>query len=100
MVSAPRMRRSWAWCIEEIIDPAHMNSNALNRAWVERWNRARDGRARPRLAIITPSWLRVDRAIIFFMSDSNIADSPAINIVRDAVRSKRVWKFFVIESAG
>jgi hypothetical protein len=47
-----------------------------------------------------PSWLRVDRAMIFFISDSNMADRPAINIVNDAVSRRRVWKFCVVESAG
>jgi hypothetical protein len=42
-----------------------------------------------REAIMTPSCLRVDRAIIFFMSHSEVALTPAINIVDTAtVRSK------------
>lgn len=80
--------------------PAHINNSALNSAWVDRWKRAREGRARPRLAIITPSCLSVDKAIIFFMSDSNIADRPAIDMVRDAVRRRSVWKFFVRDREG
>lgn len=43
-----------------------MNRRALNSAWVRRWNKVKRGRSRPRLAIITPNCLRVDRAIIFF----------------------------------
>lgn len=38
--------------------------------------------------------------MIFFMSDSNMADRPAINIVNEAVRSSNVWKFGNMESAG
>lgn len=35
----------------------------------------------PREKNITPSWLKVDKAIIFFISNSNIAAAPAINMV-------------------
>ena len=37
------------------------------------------------LDIITPSWLKVDNAIIFFISVSEIAAIPAINIVDIAI---------------
>lgn len=37
------------------------------------------------LAIITPNWLKVDRAIIFFMSHSDVALMPAMSIVKEAV---------------
>lgn len=37
---------------------------------------------------MTPNCLRVDKAIIFFISISDIAINPAINIVTVAVRSK------------
>ena len=35
----------------------------------------------PKIIIMIPNWLRVDRAMIFFMSISNIAVIPAIIIV-------------------
>ncbi len=38
--------------------------------------------------------------MIFFMSDSNMADSPAINMVRDAERRSNVWKCCVWERDG
>ena len=38
--------------------------------------------------IITPNWLRVDKAITFFMSNSRIAPSPAINIVKTPTNIK------------
>ena len=63
-----------------------MKRRALNIAWVRRWKRARLGRANPRLAIIIPNCLKVDSAMIFFMSFSAMADRPAINIVVDATR--------------
>jgi len=68
--------------------PAEMNSRALNRAWVNRWNVASVGILRAMVAIIKPSCLSVERAIIFFKSFSAIADVPAINMVVVAVRSK------------
>lgn len=36
---------------------------------------------------MTPSCLRVDKAIIFFISHSPIALYPAINMVMDAIKS-------------
>lgn len=81
-------RRSWLWVGDSVIRaPAQMNRSALNNAWVIRWNRASLGICMPSLAIITPSWLRVDRAMIFFISDSVMADNPAINMVREAINS-------------
>lgn len=38
--------------------------------------------------IITPSCLRVDRAMIFFRSHSTMAAIPAISIVREAIRRR------------
>ena len=53
-----------------------------------RWTNARSDRLRAKLNIITPNCLKVDRAIIFFISISVIAIMPAISIVVVAV-SKR-----------
>lgn len=41
---------------------------------------------------MTPNCLRVDRAMIFFISISDIAINPAINIVTVAVRSSNLLK--------
>lgn len=91
-VRFPNDRKSWECLKWEIRAPAQMNRRALNRAWVSRWKRARLGRLRPRLAIITPSCLRVERAMIFFMSFSAIADNPAMSIVKEAVMRIRGLK--------
>lgn len=40
---------------------------------------------KPILVIIIPSCLSVDRAMIFFISHSDVALSPAINIVHTAI---------------
>jgi hypothetical protein len=49
------------------------------------WKNARLGALRPILVIIIPSWLNVDRAIIFFISHSEVALNPAINMVDTAI---------------
>lgn len=43
------------------------------------------GKSRPNLDIITPSCLKVDKAMIFFISHSAIALIPAINMVKVAM---------------
>lgn len=68
-----------------MIAPPQRNNKALNKACVIRWKKARVGSPRPRLAIITPSCLSVERAIIFFKSHSTMADMPAINIVAEEI---------------
>lgn len=57
-------------------------------ACVSIWKKVRLTRPNARLVIIIPSCLRVDRAIIFFMSCSVVALSPAISIVDTAVNNK------------
>jgi hypothetical protein len=44
------------------------------------------------LVIIIPSWLRVDKAIIFFISHSVVALRPAINMVDTAINKIMVLK--------
>jgi hypothetical protein len=56
------------------------------------WKNAKWGRLNPKLVIIMPSCLRVDRAIIFFASHSAVALSPAINIVTIATINKKILK--------
>lgn len=97
---APIARRSCVCEDMEIRFPAQMKRRALNMAWVMRWKMASFGRFRPRLAIITPSWLRVERAMIFFMSDSSMAASPAMNIVKEAISSVAWLKYWVLVRAG
>jgi hypothetical protein len=67
-----------------MILPAHTNRRALNRAWVTRWNTAKFVMCMATHAIITPSCLRVDSAIIFLKSHSVVALIPAISIVIEA----------------
>ena len=80
--------------------PAPINNRALNIAWVIRWKNLKWGRDKEIAPIITPSCLRVDRAIIFFMSHSNRADIPAINIVEVATINKIVFEFGTVSIEG
>lgn len=61
--------------------PAPMNNKALNKACVTIWKNVNIGRLSARLVIIIPNWLKVDKAMIFFMSHSDRALIPAINMV-------------------
>lgn len=88
----PIERKSWEWEWRWIKDPTHRNSSALNNACVIKWKKAKVGRLRPSLAIITPSCLNVDKATIFFISHSVIALNPAINIVSLAIKRRKVLK--------
>lgn len=51
-----------------IIDPAHRNSIALKKACVRMCRNVSSGCLSPIVVIISPSWLEVEKAIIFFMS--------------------------------
>ena len=68
--------------------PAQTNNKALNMACATMWKYARFIRPRPRLVIIIPNCLRVDSAMIFFMSHSVVALRPAITIVDTATNSR------------
>lgn len=65
-----------------------------------KWKKAKFGRFRAMVEIITPSWLRVDSAIIFFRSHSTIAAIPAINIVQDAIISRKGENRGIAERIG
>lgn len=58
--------------------------------------KAKAGNLKEMLNIMTPNWLRVDKAMIFFMSISVIAIAPAISIVVVAVRSRALLKASVL----
>ena len=53
------------------------------------------GRLSPSLVIIIPSCLSVDRAIIFFMSHSVIAENLAINIVEIPINRMILLKLLI-----
>ena len=69
--------------------PTQMKRRALNIACVSKWKRASCGELRPKAIIITPSWLKVEYATIFFMSISSKAVRAAMSIV-SALTIRRV----------
>lgn len=81
-------RRSWEWEKWWIREPAQIKSRALNMAWVIKWKKVRFCSPKAKVDSITPSWLSVDRAMIFFRSHSTMADIPAISIVREEIKRR------------
>lgn len=57
-------------------------------AWVSKWKNVKVGKFILNLNIITPNWLSVDKAMIFFISVSLKAIIPLINIVRADLKSR------------
>lgn len=57
-------------------------------ACVNIWKKVKLISPNARLVIIIPNWLRVDRAMIFFISCSVVALRPAISIVDTAMNSR------------
>ena len=51
-----------------MIAPEHRKSMALKKACVEMWRKASCGRFSPMVTIISPSWLDVEKAMIFLIS--------------------------------
>jgi len=79
--NCPYSRMSWLWLFMEIKQPAEMNSSALNNACVSMWKNISLYIFSPNDIVIKPNWLKVDKAIIFFMSFSYSAVTLDINIV-------------------
>lgn len=76
MKLVPILRVSWyedSW----IMIPAHKNIVDLNRAWIIKWEKAIIVDLIEMANIIIAICLNVDRAIIFFISISQLADIPA-----------------------
>ena len=65
-----------------------------------RWKNASIGAPKPKLIIITPSCLNVESAMIFFISHSVMALSPAINAVSVAIMMRILLKRVVAERVG
>lgn len=77
----PILRRSWESFILWIVCPAQIKRRALKKAWTTKWKKTNEINVVLKALNITPSWLNVDRATIFFMSHSTIALSLASNMV-------------------
>lgn len=100
--------RGVRWCIPPIfrmscslsklwiMEPEQRNSMALKNAWVQMWRKASWGWSRPMATIISPSWLEVEKAIIFLMSFW-VSAQVAVNKVVMAPKQRQVvsaiWLF-------
>lgn len=77
-----------------MIEPEHRKSMALKKAWVEMCRKANSGRFRPIVTIISPSWLEVEKAIIFLMSfwvKAHVAANSVEMAPRHRHRVRAVW---------
>lgn len=72
-----------------IIDPEQRNNIALKKACMEIWRKASCGRFSPMVTIISPSWLEVEKAMIFLMSFC-VSAHVAANSVDRAPRHRQV----------
>ena len=83
-----------------MIDPEQRNSMALKKAWVEMWKKANWGRSNPMVTIISPSWLDVEKAMIFLMSFWVRAQAAANNVDNAPRQRHRVRAVWLVESMG
>lgn len=65
-----------------------INNKALKKAWQIRWKKQIDIKYEENITIITPNWLRVDRATIFLILVSLILVIPAIKLVKNPKKKK------------
>lgn len=83
-----------------MIDPEQRNNMALKKACVEICKKASCGRLSPIVTIISPSWLDVEKAMIFLMSFCVIAQVAA-NSVDSAPRHRHMVRaVWLPESIG
>lgn len=83
-----------------IIDPEHRNSMALKKAWVEMCRNASCGRFSPIATIISPSWLDVEKAMIFLMSFWVRAHVAANRVDRAPRHRQMVRAVWLVVSRG
>lgn len=83
-----------------MIDPEQRNNIALKKACMEIWRKASCGRFSPMVTIISPSWLEVEKAMIFLMSFC-VSAHVAANSVDRAPRHRQVVRaVWLFESMG
>lgn len=83
-----------------MIDPEHRNSMALKKAWVEMCRKASCGRFSPIVTIISPSWLDVEKAMIFLMSFWVRAHVAANRVDRAPRHRQAVRAVWLVASRG
>lgn len=79
-----------------MIRPEHMNNMALKKACVEMWRKANWGRSSPMVTIMRPSWLEVEKAMIFLISFW-VRAQMAANSVDRAPKHRHVVKAILFE---
>ena len=67
-IFCPYIRKSWLWLFCIIMYPTVVNNSALNSACMDIWKKANIGMFMDKVLVISPSWRRVNSAIIIFMS--------------------------------
>ena len=83
-----------------MIVPEQRNSMALKNACVEMWRKASCGRFSPMVTIISPSWLDVEKAMIFLMSFCVRAHVAANSVDRAPRHRHRVRAVGLVASMG
>lgn len=83
-----------------IIEPEHINNIALKKAWLQMWRKARWGWLIPKVTIIKPSWLEVEKATIFLMSFCVRAQIAVNSVVMLPKHSIRVWAVLLVSIIG
>lgn len=83
-----------------MIVPEQRNSMALKNACVEMWRKASCGRFSPMVTIISPSWLDVEKAMIFLMSFCVRAHVAANSVDRAPRHRHRVGAVGLVASMG
>lgn len=83
-----------------MIDPEQRKSIALKKAWVEMWRKASCGRFSPIATIIRPSWLAVEKAMIFLMSFCVRAHVAANRVDRAPRHRQREGAIGLLASRG
>lgn len=83
-----------------MMEPEHRKSMALKNAWVEMWRKASSGRFSPIVTIISPSWLEVEKAMIFLMSFWVRAHVAANSVDRAPKHRHRVRAVWLLLNSG
>lgn len=83
-----------------MMEPEHRNNMALKNACVEMWRKASCGRLSPMVTIMRPSWLEVEKAMIFLISFCVRAHVAANNVERAPRHRQRVRAVWLVLNMG
>lgn len=79
-----------------MMNPAAINKADLKKACIIKWRYANSLFPIPKIVNISPSCLKVDKAITFFKSASKLATQPAANIVNKPALSTKGWRLVCV----